>query len=113
MCYHAAMKKRRREIGPKKEKNLPALLRFAGIALLVAVVGVVIAWLLGRLIGPAPVVATDEEKAVSVFYYLPGMLVIATVLAVLALLFFGVRAYMMGTKVRQSIQQGRMKIKRG
>ena len=98
--------KRRREIGPKKEKNRTGLIKFSLFALAAASLGCTLAYLLHRLIGQAP------EDGPTLLHQLPGMLVAVTLLVVLALLFFGVRKYLMGTKVRHSIQNTRMKIKR-
>lgn len=48
----------------------------------------------------------------TVLFLLPGVVLAVTILAVLSLLFFGVRGYIMGTRIWQPIQRGRMKIKR-
>jgi len=98
--------KRRREIGPKKQKNRAGLIKFALLALAAGICGGGLAYLLHRLIGPG------AEEGPTLLHQLPGMLVAVTVLVVLGLLFFGVRKYLMGTKVRDSFQKSRMKIKR-
>lgn len=100
--------KRRRKLGPKKQKNRPALIRFLLYALGAATLGGALTYLLYHLIGPRP---TDAENF-SWRHSLPGMLATLTLLAVLALIFFGVRAYLTGTKVRHSLASTRLKIKR-
>ena len=82
------------------------------LALAVAVVGLLIAWLLDWLIGSPPADASEQnDKPVSILYHLPGMVIIAATLAVLALLFFGIRAYLMGISTRAPILKNRRKIK--
>ena len=98
--------KRRRNIGPKKQKNRSSLWRLTLYAAVAAVVGFALAALLSWLIGPAP------QEDPSVLQRLPGMIVVLTVLTTLAFIFFAVRAYLTGSKARHSLQSGRMKIKR-
>jgi hypothetical protein len=119
--------KRRREFGPKREKNRSALIKFILLALLVAVGGSGLAYLAHSQIEPvpatsapdpldpcAPVSGNSEENGpkVSFFQYLFVFILMATIMAVLGLLFFGVRAYLTGTKVRYSLAHSRGKIKR-
>ena len=103
--------KRRRDLGPKKQKNTAALKRFILWAVVAAVAGSLLAWLAHYLLGLLPT-RQDSEKGLSLIRQLPGMLLIVTSLTVLALLFFGTRAYLMGLKVRHTLQNKRMKIKR-
>ena len=105
--------KRRRDIGPKRVKNRPALIKFIILALIVAALGIILAFTANYLIGPPPETPTQDsqEKNPSLIYLLPGLLGIITLLVVIALLFFGFRAYMMGTKSRKTIQAGRKKFK--
>ncbi len=79
-------------------------------ALLAAVVGAGLAYLAYYLLRFAP--EPEPDSAAPLYRQLPGMIAIVTVITVLALLFFGVRAYMMGKKVRHSIQSSRKKFKR-
>ena len=106
------MSKRRRAFGPKRKKNTKALIKFLALALAVAVVGLLIAWLLLWLIGSPPEAPAEQtDKPVSILYSLPGMVLVAASLAVLALIFFGIRAYLMGTATRTPILKNRRKIK--
>ena len=118
ICYDEIMK-RRRELEPKREKNRSALIKFLGWALLALVVGGLLTYLSYRLFGSTggepPVTDTggDEQPKISMLSQIPAMLLAATIMTVLALVFFGIRAYLMGTKARFSLQQNRrMKIKR-
>jgi len=119
--------KRRREIGPKREKNRRALVKFILLALLVAIVGGGLAYLAYTMIEANPIArdndgvkdtaadnnSTDKEKAKMPFFqYVFVMIVMATIMGVLGMLFFGMRAYMMGTKVRHSLTRSRGQIKR-
>lgn len=105
--------KRRREIGPKKAKNRPALIRFLILAAVVAIGGGVLTWQVGRLAGPMP---SEEQLAdgegLSFWHKMPALMLLITLVATLALVFFGVRAYQIGIKARQSLQSGRMKVRR-
>ena len=102
--------KRRRELGPKKVGNRRALKKYLWFALLAGVVGSGLAILAQYLLGLLP--ESDPEKPAPLYRLLPGMLSIVTVITVLALLFFGIRAYMMGKKNRYSIMSNRQKFKR-
>ena len=102
--------KRRRELGPKREKNRPALIRFLIYALIAAIAGAVLAYVTDWLLGEPPKV--EPEQDVPLRFRFPGMILIAAAVTVLALIFFGVRAYMMGTKKRLALQSRRMKLKR-
>ena len=147
--------KRRREIGPKKEKNRPALIKFILLAALAAVVGSGLCYVSHLLIKEPSIVQEasqadgdiaakpisnqkdgDEKKTspktvekqredkdtdiasaekgnnLSFFHYLFALLVMATIMTVVGLLFFGVRAYLTGTKVRHTLSRGRSRIKR-
>ena len=105
--------KRRRDLGPKRVKNRPALIKFIILALIVAAIGISLAFIANYLIGPPPENSTldSQEKNPSLIFLLPGLLGIITLLAVIALLFFGFRAYMMGTKARKTLQADRKKFK--
>jgi hypothetical protein len=100
--------KRRRAIGPKIQKNTGILIRYVLAAVGAATVGIVLMILLQKFIGPS---ATDEGKK-SALQLIPGVVLAATIVAVLGLLFFGVRGYMMGVRSWHPFQRGRMKIKR-
>jgi len=102
--------KRRRELGPKKIGNRRALRRYLIYASLAAVAGAGLAYLASYLLGLLP--EPDPDSTTPLYRQLPGMIVIVTVITVLALIFFGVRAYMMGKKVRHTIQSSRQKFKR-
>lgn len=102
--------KRRRTLEPKRQRNPGALKRFVLWALAAAVLGAALAYGLHRILlayAPAP-----DPETPQLYHQLPGMILAVTVLAVLAVLFFGVRGYLMGFKVRQPLQAGRMKIRR-
>jgi uncharacterized membrane protein YeaQ/YmgE (transglycosylase-associated protein family) len=101
--------KRRRELGPKKVGNRRALRKYLWFALLAAVVGIGLAFLAQYLLGLLG--EPDPEKPAPLYQLLPGMIGIVTVITVLAFLFFGIRAYMMGKKIRHSIQSSRQKFK--
>ncbi len=101
--------KRRRDLGPKKIKNRRVLIKFIIWAVVAAVVGAGLAYLAYYLLGLLP--AVDPEKGTSVIRQLPGMLVIVTILTVIGILFFGVRGYLSGSKVRHSLQSSRVKFK--
>ena len=147
--------KRRRTIGPKKEKNKSALLKFVLLAVVAAIVGGGLCYVSHLLIrepsidqeasqADGDIVAEpissqkdgDEKKTssktvekqrededtdatsaekknnLSFFHYLFALLVMATTMTVVGLLFFGVRAYLTGTKVRHTLSRGRSRIKR-
>lgn len=147
--------KRRRTIGPKKEKNKSALLKFVLLAAVAAIVGSGLCYASHLLIREfsidqeasqpgSDIVAEpissqkdgDEKKTsskavekqrkdedtdatsaekksnLSFFHYLFAMLVMATIMTVVGLLFFGVRAYLTGTKVRHTLSRSRSRIKR-
>ncbi len=108
--------KRRREIGPKRQKNRPALIKFIIWSLIAAVIGVSLTYLSYKLVGPDVSAAADApqnaENEGSFLAQIPAMILAATIMTVLALVFFGVRAYLMGTKVRFTLQSGRKKFKR-
>ena len=147
--------KRRRTIGPKKEKNKSALLKFILLAVAAAIVGGSLCYASHLLIrepsidlevsqASSDIVAEpissqkdgDEKKTssktvgkqrededadatsaekknnLSFFHYLFALLVMATIMTVVGLLFFGVRAYLTGTKVRHTLSRGRSRIKR-
>jgi len=105
--------KHRRSLGPKKQKNTAVLVKFALFALAAVVVGLALAhladYLVVRLIGPP---AADDDKKISFLYDISGIIEIATLITVLALLFFGIRGFISGTRARASIQSSRMKIKK-
>lgn len=102
--------KSRRKIGPKKQRNRRALLKYLFFAFLAILVGVGLWWVLRFFIGPAPL--EDGGESVSILYRLPGMVLILTILIVLGFLFFGIRGYMMGIRLRRSVQSSRMKLRR-
>ena len=102
--------KRRRELGPKKISNRRALRRYLLFALLAAVVGAGLAYLAYYLLGLLP--EPEPDSTALLYRQLPGMIGIVTAITVLALVFFGVRAYMMGKKVRHTLQSSRQKFKR-
>ncbi len=102
--------KRRRELGPKKIGNRRALRRYLLFALLAAVAGGGLAYLAYYLLGLLP--EPDPESTEPLYRQLPGMIGIVTAITVLAFIFFGVRAYMMGKKVRHTLQSSRQKFKR-
>lgn len=107
--------KRRREIGPKRQKNRSALIKYIIIALTVALTGAILAYAASWLIGaePAPPNDTTETAQPSFLTNLPGTILVLTLMAVLGVLFFGARAYMTGTKARHSLLTARKtKIKR-
>lgn len=107
--------KRRREIGPKRQKNRPALIKYIIIALTVALAGAILAYVASWLIDTdsPPPNDTNDEAQVSFLIQIPGTILVFTLLAVLSVLFFGARAYMMGTKSRYSLLTARKrKIKR-
>jgi len=151
--------KRRRTIGPKKEKNKSALLKFVLLAVVAAIVGSGLCYTSHLLIKEPSIAqkasqadsdivaepvssqkdgdekktsskdmekdmekqrededadATSAEKKnnLSFFHYLFALLVMATIMTVVGLLFFGVRAYLTGTKVRHTLSRGRSRIKR-
>ena len=113
-CYDEIMK-RRRELEPKREKNRTALIKFLWWALVAAVIGGLLTYLSYRLGGKPPATegGGDEQPKISFLSQFPAMLLAATIMTVLGLVFFGVRAYLMGTKARFSLQHHRrMKIKR-
>ena len=100
--------KRRREIGPKRKKNRSALIKYIIYALIAAIVGSGLAVLADHFKTPP----TDEEKvSLSFFHYVFVMIVMATIMSVLGLLFFGIRAYLTGSKVRHSMLSSRNKRK--
>ena len=100
--------KRRREIGPKREKNRSALIKYIIFAIIAAVVGSGLAVLADHFKAPP---ADDEEISLSFFHYVFVMIVMATIMSVLGLLFFGVRAYLTGSKARHSMLSSRNKRK--
>jgi len=147
--------KRRRTIGPKKEKNKSALIKFVLLAVLAAVVGSSLCYVSHLLIKepsvaqeanqtdggiatksvsnqksgneskvpPKPAknrrdnndtgaASAEKENNLSFFHYLFALLVMATIMTVVGLLFFGVRAYLTGTKVRHTLSRDRGRIKR-
>ncbi len=147
--------KRRRTIGPKKEKNKSALLKFVLLAAVAAIVGSGLCYVSHLLIREPSInqkasqadgdiatkpisnqkdgdeketsskdvekqrkdedtdVASAEKKNnLSFFHYLFALLVMATIMTVVGLLFFGVRAYLTGTKVRHTLSRGRSRMKR-
>jgi len=110
--------KRRREIGPKRQKNRTALIKFLLWALVAAVVGSTLTYLCYRLFGSTPLepaaseAGPEAKNAGSLLSWIHTMLLAATIITVLALVFFGIRAYLMGIKARFTLQSGRMKIKR-
>ena len=125
ICYNVFMK-RRREFGPKKQKNRPALIKFIILAMIVAVVGSGLACLVYMLIGEPPTPAEPDpvptengstspengtSEDISFFYRLPVLIVMVTAFAVLALLFFGIRAYLTGIQVRHAMLKSRRRSK--
>ena len=100
--------KRRREIGPKKLKNRSALIKYLIFAFLAGLVGSALAWLAHTYIGP-PVEKSEEE--VSLLSSLSGIIITGTILAVVGLVFFGVRGYLSGTKVKRGLLNARAKRK--
>ena len=147
--------KRRRTIGPKKEKNKSALLKFVLLAVVAAIVGSGLCYASHLLIRDlsisqeasqadsdivaepissqkdggekktfsktvkkqqededADATSAEKKNNLSFFHYLFALLVMATIMTVVGLLFFGVRAYLTGTKVRHTLSRGRSRIKR-
>jgi len=147
--------KRRRAIGPKKEKNRPALIKFILLAAFSAVVGSGLCYVSHLLIieysisqeasqadddivtkpisnqkdgdekktsskavekqredEDADIASAEKGNNLSFFHYLFALLVMATIMTVVGLLFFGVRAYLTGTKIRHALSRGRSRIKR-
>jgi hypothetical protein len=100
--------KRRREIGPKIQRNRGILIRYILGALATAVVGTASIIVLQRVIGPSQA----EPGKTSHLQIVPDIILAATILIVLGLGFFGVRGYMMGIRKREGVQRGRMKIKK-
>jgi hypothetical protein len=106
LWYNPDMK-RRRTLGPKREKNRSALVKFLLWALVAAVAGIALNRLLAYLLRRfAP-----NADPTSLLAHLPDMMGILAFLVVLALVFFGVRAYLSGLKARYSLQHNRLKIK--
>jgi len=103
--------KHRRELGPKRQPNRPALFRFLLYAGLAALAGSALAYLAYRL-GVSRRPADPRQQGSTFLQLLPVMIVAATVLTILGLLFFGLRAYLSGVKARHSLQSSRMKIRR-
>jgi len=105
--------KHRRELAPKKQKNTTVLVKFTLLALVSVLIGLSLAYLADYLvvhfIGPP---AAGDEKKASFLYDISGIIEIATLITVLAMLFFGIRGFLSGTKARASIQSSRMKIKK-
>ncbi len=102
--------KRRREIGPKKIKNRNTLVKYILCAVAVALVGLGLVYLAHKFTSPQQNVAGDTNTTsgkVPLLQLLPGIILVATLLAVLGVLFFGVRAYLSGIKARHSILVGR------
>lgn len=79
-------------------------------AVLASVLGTSLAILAQYLLSLLP--KPDPDATTPLYRLLPGMIGISTVITVLALLFFGVRAYLTGEKVRHSIQKSRKKFSR-
>ena len=110
--------KRRREIGPKRQKNRPALIKFIIWSLVAAVIGFALTYLSYKLVGlvtdasAAADASQNDENQGSFLTQIPAMILATTIMTVLALVFFGVRAYLMGTKARFTLQSGRKKFKR-
>jgi hypothetical protein len=100
--------KRRRTLEPRRIRNAGGLRKFLLLALAAAVVGGLLAWLLAAWLPPVD----PQAEKIPLYHRLPGMVGLLTVLAVLGLLFFGVRAYLSGSPARLSLQRTRMKIKR-
>ena len=111
-----------------KQKNTRALLRFALLALVVAVVGTALAYGTNRLIEAVaqPVEATaptvesaaqpaapesQHDQAAPVWRWSGHMIGVATILAVVGVLFFGFRAYFMGVKVHHTAKRPRQRVK--
>jgi len=106
--------KRRREISPKMVRNKRALVKYVLLAVLVGVCGSGLTYLAGRSGGGEQ--SVDGDSAVGtwagILKTISGGLLLATVVGTVGLVFFGVRAYLMGTKGRFSLQSNRMKIKK-
>ena len=102
--------RRRREIAPKIRKNTAALKKYLFWALVALVAGCLLAYLLGLLIAKIP--PPEDQETVSAFRKMPEVVIVLTILTMLGFVFFGVRAYLMGTKVRHTILNRRSRLKR-
>ncbi len=100
--------KRRREIGPKKLKNRSSLIKYLIFAFLAGLVGSVLAWVAHTYIPPP---AEDSKEKVSLLSSLSGIIITGTILAVVGLVFFGMRGYLSGTKVKRGKLNARVKRK--
>ncbi|MBN1766283.1 MAG: hypothetical protein JW860_13570 [Sedimentisphaerales bacterium] len=132
--------KPRRELGPKKVKNRSALIKYMLFALIAAVIGTILTCLTYSMI-PAPSAETPtalnntptsdtpaanpgdqadegassaskkDHNKLSIFNFFFVIFLTATIITVVGLLFFGVRAYMMGVQVRHSMLSNRKRKK--
>ncbi len=93
--------KHRSTIKFKKQRNWAALKRYLLLAAVTAAAGGGLSYLLFRLVGQPNV---ENQEKVTLLHQLPGMMLTATLLAVLAVLFFGFRAWLMGSKPRHSLR---------
>ena len=93
--------KHRRNLKFKKERNWSALKRYLIWAVAAAIGGGGLSYLLFRVIGQPN--AEIQEKA-TFLHKLPSMMLAATLFGVLALLFFGFRAWLMGIKPRNTVR---------
>lgn len=99
-------------MGPKRLKNRTALIKFIILAATAAVVGSGLALLAGFLLGPTPTLTStdaDAQEKISILHNLPGVIISATLITVLAFLFFGVRAYFSGIQARHAMLKKRSK----
>ena len=105
--------KRRRNIGPKTRKNRSALIKFLALAVVVALVGSALAYLTHRLSRAAADVEQESPSwAVGLLSHVSTILILVTLVATVGLIFFGVRAFLTGSKARHNLQASRMKLKK-
>ena len=95
--------KTRRVLAPKRVRDRAKLVKFALLAGAVALGGTLLAWGLDRLV---------RHLGWKFFRNFPTLILIVTGFAILALLFFGARAYLLGNDTRQSLQRTRMKFRK-
>ena len=100
--------KRRRELGPKRQKNMAALIKYVLFAVAAVVSGSGLAFLANHFIGPQP---ADSDETISFLHHLSGIIIGITLLTVIGLLFFGFRAYFSGSKARHTMLSNRKRKK--